>query len=127
MTDNQNNPQNQDWRRAKMPAPQQNNQATTAMVLSIFGILSLFCCSIYVSLMLGVLSSILAVLSRRDQNFSTPAVAALTLGIISVVGSLAMFALVLRVYQLLDSPVDGPILNEAARKVIDFYDNLLTK
>lgn len=125
--ENNSNQNERGWQRLVPPGVPQNTQALTAMILSIFSLLSTFCCCLPAGLMLGILSVVLAVLSKKGQPFKGHAIAALIMGSLAVAANLAMFACMMLAYWLSESPIYGPMFNETIRQYQHFYESMPIK
>ena len=121
--DTQNTP---DWQKSPQSAPPKNNQALAAMTLSIGGLISTFCCCLPAGLVMGILSIVLAVISKKKQPFCGYAIAALIIGILAVAANLAVLACKMLAYWLSESPVYGPMFNDMVRQYQQFYETMPT-
>lgn len=120
--DNQSSP---GWQKPALPEPK-NNQALTALIFAACSLLCTFCCCLPGGLVMGILSIVLVVLSKKKQPFCGYAIAALIMGILSVVANLAVFACIMLAYWLSESPVYGPMFNDMVRQYQQFYENMPT-
>lgn len=118
--DNQSAPDRQ------RPTPPKNNHAMAALTISMCALLSTFCCFLPGGLVLGVLSIVLAILSKKGQPFCGRAIAALIIGILAVAANLAVFACMMLAYYFSESPVYGPMFNDMVRQYQQFYETMPT-
>lgn len=92
------------------PVKQQNNMALASMIVGIFGLLS--CCLPPLQFVLGMVSLLLVIFSKKGQPFSGFAIAGLVMSIFCLVISIVMAAYMILSLSMLNDPSFAPILDE---------------
>lgn len=99
--------------------PKQNNPlALASFIIGLIGLLT--CCCSVIGLILGVISLILVILSKRGQPLAPFAIAGLVLSILAILASLASFAYYLVVLNMMQDPEFNMIVNG----VMEQYETL---
>lgn len=117
--DNQYNDYQQPPKAPQTPAPPQNPMALASMITGIFGLLA--CCAPPLQFILGMISLLLAIFSKKEKPFSGFAIAGLIIAILCLVISVGMVLAVIWASEQMKNPEYAALY----REILQMYQEIL--
>lgn len=117
--DNQYNNYQEPPKAPQTPAPPQNPMALASMITGIFGLLA--CCAPPLQFILGMISLLLAIFSKKEKPFSGFAIAGLIISILCLVISVGMVLAVIWASEQMKNPEYAALY----REILQMYQEIL--
>lgn len=117
--DNQYTNQQQTPKAPQPPAPPQNPMALASMITGIFGLLA--CCAPPLQFVLGMISLLLAIFSKKEKPFSGFAIAGLVMSILCLLTSVGMVLAVIWASEQMKDPEYAALY----REILQIYQEML--
>ncbi len=110
--------QNDPGQQNRPPRQENNPMAITSMLLGIFSLVT--CCASPLGIVLGIVSIVLAILSKKGQPMSGFAIAGIVLSAIGILMSLLFFAYYMLVLSLMKDPEYAALFNSLLKQYQSF-------
>ncbi len=110
--------QNDPGQQNRPPKKETNSMAITSMLLGIFSLVT--CCASPLGIILGIVSIVLAILSKKGQPMSGFAIAGIVLSAIGILLSLLFFAYYMLVLSLMKDPQYATLFNDLLEQYQSF-------